>query len=291
MTTKEREKIMPEKKLEEVQVLRVLKVRRMRPEVKAYRERRRKRRIIQAYCSQIVDIALIVAFIGIVILLINVVGTHSSTVRARSLSCIPIAVSNAPVEMEIKFTTQFAEEPTTHEEIACEEEMTEEVIVEEEVVPCISADGPSSVYYYDLDAEEKMYIAKVIYKEARGEIFEGQVAVAAVILNRYYSDDLFFEKDSIYSVITQPYQFAPIDDVTIEKLEKYPSCMEAVEQACLGWDPTRETFPQGALYFFDPENVEGRQKEIREGIKIMVIGNHYFHFDFEKASHLIELAE
>ena len=68
----------------------------------------------------------------------------------------------------------------------------------------------------------------------------------------------------------------------MQDLEEYPDCMEAVEVACKGFDPTREVFKQGALYFYSPKLVTGKEKEIREGIKVMVIGNHNFHYDFEK---------
>lgn len=148
----------------------------------------------------------------------------------------------------------------------------------------LSAEGPSKVYYYDISEEEKIMIAKLVYQEARGESYEGKVAVAAVVLNRYRFDEnpYDFKNDSISSVILQKNQFASIETVTMEKLENYPDCMKAVEDACKGWDPTRETFKDGALYFYNPKHVTGKQKEIREGIKFMAIGNHNFHYDFEK---------
>ena len=146
----------------------------------------------------------------------------------------------------------------------------------------LSAYGPSDTYYYDISYEDKVTIAKVVWAEARGESFEGKVAVAAVIINRYYSGISYFDTESIYAVATQPYQFASIENVTIEKLEANPDCMKAVEAACKGWDPTRAMFSKGALYFYAPKYVSGYQAEIREGIRVLVIGNHNFHYDFEK---------
>lgn len=149
----------------------------------------------------------------------------------------------------------------------------------------LSADGPSEVYYYEVSEEEKIMMAKLVWKEARGESYEGKVAVAAVVLNRYRFDEnkWDFDNDSISSVILQKRQFASISNVTEQDyLVDYPDCMQAVEDACKGWDPTRAVFEDGALYFYAPKLVKGEQKEIREGIKFMAIGNHNFHYDFEK---------
>lgn len=145
--------------------------------------------------------------------------------------------------------------------------------------PTLSAYSPSSEYYYIISDEDKMYIRKLLYKEARGEAYEGKVAVAAVVLNRYSSNDKRFERESIYSVITQSGAFAPIDDVTQEMLDTVPDLLNAVEDACHGWDPTRKKFENGALFFYAPKEVSGYQKEIREGIEILQIGNHNFHID------------
>lgn len=57
----------------------------------------------------------------------------------------------------------------------------------------------------DLTEEERELIAKVIYLEARGECFEGQQAIAEIILNRFTSDD--FQFNSIAGVILAPKQF------------------------------------------------------------------------------------
>jgi hypothetical protein len=159
------------------------------------------------------------------------------------------------------------------------EELPDDVVI---ASPVISSDGPGEVYYYNLSEEDKLYIAKTVYREARGESFEGQVAVAAVVLNRYVSDMSFFKNDTIYDVVTQENQFADITGVTEDNLEEYPDCMKAVEAACKGWDPTRDTFPEtGALYFYDPNGaISDYQRNLREGVTKKVIGSHYFHVEF-----------
>lgn len=150
--------------------------------------------------------------------------------------------------------------------------------------PQLSAYGPSEAYYYIVTEEEAKALEKLVYVESRGEPFEGKVAVAAVVLNRYTSEWSGFDTSSILSVITQKYQFADISEVTQSQLDEVPSCREAVDVALKGWDPTRLKFENGALYFYAPKHVEGYQKEIREGIQVMVIGEHHFHRDFEKLS-------
>lgn len=145
--------------------------------------------------------------------------------------------------------------------------------------PRISAYGPGDEYYYNITEEDKLILAKVAYKEARGEIFEGQVAVVAVVLNRHYSDDARFIRDSIYGTVTQRAAFASISNVTEEMVDSVPSLKEAVDQACRGWDPTRKLFENGALFFYAPGEVKGYEAQIREGIEVLEIGNHNFHID------------
>lgn len=124
---------------------------------------------------------------------------------------------------------------------------------------------------------DKKNMEKIVYAEARGEEFEGQVAVAAVILNRYKFCN---KKQSITQLVTKPHQFASISNITQKMLDNYPECKKAVEEALNGNDPTRQKFSEGARYFYQPDLVEGHQKEIRQGIEVLKIGNHCFHNDF-----------
>lgn len=143
---------------------------------------------------------------------------------------------------------------------------------------------PSDSYYYDISEEEKIMIAKVVYREARGEPFEGQVAVAAVVLNRYFHGEAFreFDRRSIKAVVTQKNQFADISVVTMEMLAKYPLCEEAVEAACRGWDPTRILFPDGAFFFYSLNGLSDYQAGLRVGLQTLNIKVHYFHDTFDK---------
>jgi spore germination cell wall hydrolase CwlJ-like protein len=138
--------------------------------------------------------------------------------------------------------------------------------------------GARPYYIYFLTHEEKVMMAKVVYREARGECERGRVAVAAVIINRYLNGGF---GGSISEVVRQTNAFANISYVTDDMLEANPQCMEAVELACKGWDPTREWFEDtGALFFYNPNgDLSPEARAAREGVEQYSIGNHNFHVE------------
>lgn len=180
---------------------------------------------------------------------------------------ISITQNSAPRDAELQQVTQDALE-----------QMMVEIPEETKAPsPTLSYEGPGEDYYYIINEDEKIMIAKVIWKEARGESFEGQVAVAATVFNRLNSDDPAIDNESIYSVIHQSGAYASISDVTTE--DAY-TCMDAVEAACKGYDPTRACFPNGARFFYNPTWTGEEELARREGVEKMVIGNHTFHDSF-----------
>lgn len=114
--------------------------------------------------------------------------------------------------------------------------------------------------------EEIIDLARVIYGEARGESFKGQIAVGAVVRNRVESDKF---SDSIREVILEDGQFSSIYDGQANYNFPSEESIEAARAALLGYDPTR-----GALFFYNPEiaNLEW----ISERPIITEIGNHVF---------------
>lgn len=108
-------------------------------------------------------------------------------------------------------------------------------------------------------------LARVIYAEARGENFEGQVAVGAVVLNRL--EDSNFPK-TIKGVIYQPGAFTAVIDKQIH-LTPNEEAYRAAETALAGEDPTG-----GALYYFNPKTATDRWIKSRAVLK--QIGNHTF---------------
>ncbi len=115
-------------------------------------------------------------------------------------------------------------------------------------------------------SESNVYLlARVINGEARGEPYEGQVAVGAVILNRVKHPSF---PNSISGVVYQKGAFTAVDDGQINA-EMYSSSLKAARDALNGWDPTG-----GAIYYYNP--VTATNKWIRSRKIICTIGKHVF---------------
>lgn len=108
-------------------------------------------------------------------------------------------------------------------------------------------------------------MANAVYGEARGEPYIGQVAVAAVILNRLEHPSF---PDSIAGVIFQPGAFTAVADGQIW-LTPNETAKKAVLDAINGWDPSG-----GAIYYFNPDTATNGWIWSRPQIKR--IGKHIF---------------
>lgn len=116
-----------------------------------------------------------------------------------------------------------------------------------------------------VNANDLHLLAKAVYSEARGEPFEGQVAIAAVILNRMRSP-LF--PNTIAGVIFEPLAFTAVADGQFY-LVPNDEAYRAAQLALDGWDPTG-----GALYYFNPATATSAWIWSRPYIK--TIGRHRF---------------
>lgn len=108
-------------------------------------------------------------------------------------------------------------------------------------------------------------MANAVYGEARGEPYEGQVAVAAVILNRVESPSF---PNTVAGVIFEPGAFTAVSDGQIW-LTPDDTAKRAVLDAINGWDPTNN-----AIYYFNPETATSKWIWSRPQIK--KIGRHIF---------------
>ena len=108
-------------------------------------------------------------------------------------------------------------------------------------------------------------MANAVYGEARGEPYEGQVAVAAVILNRIESASF---PNTASGVIFEPGAFTAVADGQIW-LTPNDRAKQAVLDAINGWDPTGN-----ALYYFNPDTATSAWIWSRPQIKR--IGKHIF---------------
>lgn len=108
-------------------------------------------------------------------------------------------------------------------------------------------------------------LAMLINGEARGESYEGQVAVGAVVLNRVKHSSF---PNSVAGVVYQNGAFTAVDDGQIN-LSPDQSCMRAARDAMNGWDPSG-----GAIYYYNP--VTATNQWIRSRPIIKQIGKHVF---------------
>ncbi|MBR6800254.1 MAG: spore cortex-lytic enzyme [Eubacteriaceae bacterium] len=128
-----------------------------------------------------------------------------------------------------------------------------------------SSSGASSGSTSASESKEVMLLARCINGEARGEPYAGQVAVAAVILNRVDHEEF---PDTVSGVIYQSGAFDAVMDGQIN-LTPNESCIRAAKDALNGWDPTG-----GAIYYYNP--VTATNKWIRTRPIITTIGRHVF---------------
>ena len=147
-------------------------------------------------------------------------------------------------------------------------------------------DVDASFYWYDdtqhfqVTEADKLWIAKVVHVESGYEPYEGKVAVASVVLNRWACTDAYahFDNSSIEAVCKQKGQFADIS-----RAKPSEEDLLAVEDACNGMDPTvTEAFPNGAYYFYNPNHTSWKNLQARKDVASIVIGNHTFHSWFRK---------
>ncbi|MCD8511473.1 MAG: cell wall hydrolase [Bacillus sp. (in: Bacteria)] len=154
-----------------------------------------------------------------------------------------------------------AEQPPTQEaeEVPVPEE--EEVVEQDDDI-----DVQSAINVPDGFSDNDIRImAQAVNGESRGEPFVGQVAVAAVIINRVNSP-LF--PNTVNGVIFEPGAFCAVADGQIW-LEPNETSRKAVLDAINGQDPTGN-----ALYFFNPSTATSRWIWSRPQTK--QIGKHIF---------------
>ena len=137
--------------------------------------------------------------------------------------------------------------------------------------------GPVTLLYLGIDSggasssggkyssSDVALLAKVISAEARGEPYEGQVAVGAVVLNRVAHPSF---PNSVSGVVYQSGAFSAVTDSNWSAAVT-DSAKRAAQDAINGWDPTG-----GAIYYYNPRKTSNAW--IRSRKVITVIGNHYF---------------
>lgn len=108
-------------------------------------------------------------------------------------------------------------------------------------------------------------LARLVYGEARGEPYTGQVAVAAVVLNRVKSSKF---PNTVAGVIYQAGAFDVVSDGQIN-MTPNSTAIKAAQDAINGWDPS-----YGAIYYFNPSTATSSWIWSRP--VTVVIGKHRF---------------
>jgi N-acetylmuramoyl-L-alanine amidase len=122
---------------------------------------------------------------------------------------------------------------------------------------------------FNFTPQEIDLFARLVHSEAVGESYEGQVAVAASVLNRLRSSRY---PNTISAVIYQisggKYQYSPVLDGRINR-PAGSSARKAVEDAINGWDPS-----YGASGFYNPRKTSNQW--VRSQPVTRSIGQHVF---------------
>ncbi len=125
----------------------------------------------------------------------------------------------------------------------------------------------NTAYAVNASANDKQLLARAVNGEARGEPYEGQVAVAAVILNRVKHSSF---PNTISGVIYQPGAFTAVSDGQINvPIDENSTVYKACNDALNGWDPSG-----GAIYYFNPDTATNAWIWSRP--LIVKIGKHRF---------------
>lgn len=120
---------------------------------------------------------------------------------------------------------------------------------------------------YAAGTSDLQLLARAVNGEARGEPYAGQVAVAAVILNRVNHSSF---PNTISGVIYQPGAFTAVSDGQINvPIAQDSTVYKACRDAMNGWDPS-----YGAIYYFNPDTATSSWIWSRK--HIVTIGKHRF---------------
>ena len=125
--------------------------------------------------------------------------------------------------------------------------------------------APASSSSAKIISADHRLLSKLVYAEARGEPYKGQVAVAAVVLNRVASSSF---PNTISGVVYQRNAFTCVNNGSINNTPD-SSCIRAALDALNGWDPTG-----GCLYYYNPRTAV--DDWIRTRPTKTVIGRHSF---------------
>jgi N-acetylmuramoyl-L-alanine amidase len=167
-------------------------------------------------------------------------------------------ILNKPDLVEEQSPEMEVEVPADTEPQAAEPEMVTQEAAPEPAPPAVS-----------ISNEEKDLFARLVEAEAKGESYEGKVAVATVVLNRVDSPEFpNTVTEVINEVVGTAYAFSPVQNGEINNPAS-DEAIRAVEEAL-----TRQDRLNDSVYFYNPEIATDSWITTREVVK--TVGNHVF---------------
>lgn len=141
------------------------------------------------------------------------------------------------------------------------------IIVSISIILLNNIQNPNTSYAATSNTSDIQLMARAINGEARGEPYEGQVAVGAVILNRVKHSQF---PNTVSGVIYQSGAFTAVSDGQINsEIPEDSTVYKAAQDAKNGWDPT-----SGCIYYFNPSTATNKWIWSRPLVK--TIGKHRF---------------
>ena len=141
------------------------------------------------------------------------------------------------------------------------------IIVSISIILLNNIQNPNTSYAATSNTSDIQLMARAINGEARGEPYEGQVAVGAVILNRVKHSQF---PNTVSGVIYQSGAFTDVSDGQINSaIPEDSTVYKAAQDAKNGWDPT-----SGCIYYFNPSTATNKWIWSRPLVK--TIGKHRF---------------
>ncbi|MFD2371442.1 cell wall hydrolase [Brevibacillus sp. GCM10020057] len=190
---------------------------------------------------------------GVLLLCLFVTPTSASAPHPKEATTAPAEKPIAPKQVAATKTKAIPNTPDVTT-------VRQKVSVSRDQRPKVIRNGKVKISERDMEL-----LARLVYAEGRGEPYEGQVAIAAVVLNRVASPQF---PHSVREVIFAPNAFSPVQNGTLTQ-QSNESTRRAVQDAVNGVDPTH-----GSLYFFNPDTATSNWVWSRQ--QTVVIGNHMF---------------
>jgi N-acetylmuramoyl-L-alanine amidase len=221
------------------------------------------------------------------------IGIHNTTVEAiteyQAVTIDSLSERGQAYKIEMKQeNNEFNDEKDfipnkqdlAKEQIPNKQEMVEEQSQETKVEAASITEEPQTVEpeiaapepvtpAVSITNEEQDLFARLVEAEAKGESYEGKVAVATVVLNRVDSPEFPNTITGVINeVVGKAYAFSPVQNGEINNAAS-EEAIRAVEEAL-----TRQDRLNDSIYFYNPEIATDTWITTREVVK--TIGNHVF---------------